>query len=206
MGQITAAILPFLAILNPFALCLYLVGVMDDLEPREFVKVLGPASMVSLAVFCVFAIGGEFPVEGLLGLDPASLRVFGGAIFFVVGYNYVTKGFRATELLRGSLDELPSAIALPFMIGAGTITQAMLIGRTNSASVAIAVLASGVALSFVVVIGFMLVRHHLKGRHQRVFNRSTNILSRINGLMIGAISTQMVVYGARALWQNAKVA
>jgi multiple antibiotic resistance protein len=206
MSEMAAAVLPFLAILNPFALCLYLVGVMDDLEPREFFRVLALASTVSLVVFCVFAIGGEFLLEGLLGLEPASLRVFGGAIFFVVGYNYVTKGFRATELLRGSLEELPSAIALPFMIGAGTITQAMLIGRTNSISVAIVALASGVALSFAVVAGFMLVRHRLKGKHQRVFNRYTNILSRINGLMIGAISTQMVVQGAHALWRNAATA
>lgn len=59
--------LPFLAILNPFALCLYLVGVMDDLDSRAFIRILCEASLISLAVFFLFALVGEPLLVNFLG-------------------------------------------------------------------------------------------------------------------------------------------
>lgn len=200
ISTIVSSLIPFLAILNPFALCLYLAGVMDDLESRVFVRVLFWASLISLVVFWIFAVVGERLLLDFLGVRPEALRIFGGVIFFVVAYNYVTKGFRATELLRGSLEELPSAIALPFMIGAGTITQAILLGKKQGPYLSVFILFLGLFVCFSIVIAFKLVRDHLKKAREKVFERYVNILSRINGLLIGAISTEMVVSGIRKLW------
>lgn len=193
--------LSFLAILNPFALCLYLAGAMDDLEKNEFTYVLLRASLVSLVVFWLFALAGEPLLVSVLNVSPEALRAFGGVVFFVVAYNYVTKGYRAAELLRGSLEELPSAIALPFMIGAGTITQAILLGKLHSPAASMILLFIGLAISFAVVIGFKLVRDRLKEARERVFERYVNVLSRINGLLIGAISTEMTITGLHNLWR-----
>lgn len=201
--MILNSLLPFLAILNPFALCLYLAGVMDDLEPRKFIKVLLWASLISLIVFVVFAVTGEALLVDFLDVRPEALRIFGGVIFFVVAYNYVTKGYRAAEVLRGGLDELPSAIALPFMIGAGTITQAILLGKKNGPYLSIFLLFLGLCISFVIVIAFKLIRDRLKEKRERVFERYINILSRINGLLIGAISAEMVVSGIKEIWVQA---
>jgi multiple antibiotic resistance protein len=202
MGMIFNSLLPFLAILNPFALCLYLAGVMDDLESRSFTKVLFWASLISLVVFWLFAILGERLLVDVLGVRPEALRIFGGVIFFVVAYNYVTKGYRAAEVLRGSLEELPSAIALPFMIGAGTITQAILLGKKHGSYLSMFLLFVGLCICFFVVVSFKLIRDWLKDVREKVFERYVNILSRINGLLIGAISTEMVVSGVRRLWSQ----
>jgi multiple antibiotic resistance protein len=198
--MIVSSILPFLAILNPFALCLYLAGVMDDLQFRVFVKVLVWASLISMVVFWVFALTGERLLVEFLGVRPEALRIFGGVIFFIIAYNYVTTGYRATEALRGSLEELPSAIALPFMIGAGTITEAILLGKRHGPHLSIFLLFLGLCVCFVFVVGFKLVKDCLKGEREKVFERYVNIFSRINGLFIGAISTDMVVSGIRKLW------
>jgi len=198
--MVASSLLPFLAILNPFALCLYLLGVMDDLESRAFIRVLFWASGISLIVFWTFALAGERVLVGFLRISPEALRIFGGVIFFVVAYNYVTRGYRAAELLRGSLEELPSAIALPFMIGAGTITQAILLGKKHGPCLSMFLLFLGLCICFVVVIAFKLIRDHLKQAREKVFERYINILSRINGLLIGAISTEMVVSNIRELW------
>lgn len=202
MGPFVNSLISFLAILNPFALCLYLAGVMDDLESRDFMRVLAVATILSWVVFCLFALAGEPLLVDLLGVQPQALRVFGGVIFFVVAYNYVTKGYRATEILRGSVEELPSAIALPYMIGAGTLTQAILAGKQNPPVPSVLLLLVGVVTCFLVVAGFKLVRDHMKTTREHVFLRYVNILSRINGLLIGAISVEMVVSGVRELWLN----
>ncbi|MGD2093842.1 MAG: MarC family protein [Phycisphaerales bacterium] len=197
---IFGSLLPFLAILNPFALCLYLAGVMDDLESRIFVKVLFWASLISLIVFWIFALVGERLLVEFLGVRTEALRIFGGIIFFVVAYNYVTRGYKAAEVLRGGLEELPSAIALPFMIGAGTITQAILVGKRHGPYLSMFILFLGLCACFLVVVVFKSVRDFLKEEREKVFERYINILSRINGLFIGAISTEMVVSGIRKLW------
>jgi multiple antibiotic resistance protein len=152
-----SSLLPFLAILNPFALCLYLAGVMDDLKSRTFIRVLFWASIISLIVFWIFAIVGESLLVDFLGVRPGALRIFGGVVFFVVAYNYVTKGYKAGEILRGSLEELPSAIALPFMIGAGTITQAILLGKRHGPYLSVFLLFLGLCVCFLVVITFKLL-------------------------------------------------
>lgn len=194
------SVLHFLAILNPFALCLYLAGVIDDLDSRTFIKVLCEASLISLAVFCLFALAGESLLVRFFGIRPEALRIFGGVIFFVVAYNYVTRGYKAAEYLRGSLENLPSAIALPFMIGAGTITQAILIGKKHEPFISVLLLFLGLCVCFIVIIAFKLVKDRLKEAKEKVFERYVNIFSRINGLLIGAISTEMVVSGMKNLW------
>lgn len=197
-----ASLLHFLAILNPFALCLYLAAVMEDLNSRDFIRVFFLSSLISLVVFWVFVITGNTLLVQVLGVRPSALRVFGGVIFFAVGYNYVTKGYRATTSLRGSLDELPSAIALPYMIGAATITQCIIVGNIHGPYVGMLLIFAGVSISFGLVIGFKFFRDKMNGPRERVFDRYVNIFSRINGLIIGAISTEMIVEGMHRLWTN----
>ena len=194
-------LIPFLAILNPFALSLYLAGVMEELTARQFLHVLLGACGISIVVFSLCALAGETMLVDWLGVRPSALRVFGGMIFFVVGYNYVLRGYRATEMLRGSAQALPSAIALPFMIGAGTITQSILIGKQHASPVVIALLAVGVGVSFGFVMAFKWLRDRMRGPREQVFDRYINILARLNGLVIGAVSTDMVVTGLHELWR-----
>ena len=200
--QIVRSSVSFLAILNPFALCLYLAGVMEDLDRRAFNAVLARATLISLAAFCLFTLAGEPLLTTVLGVDPNAMRIFGGVIFFVVAYNYVTKGYRATEILRGQLDDLPSAIALPFMIGAGTLTESILIGKRHSAGIAVTLILLDMLLCFLIVAGFKVLKDHLSKVRERVFDRYVNILARVNGLLIGAISTDMIIEGARSLWRG----
>jgi len=199
-------LISFLAILNPFALSLYLVSVMEDLDRKRFLRVMLGACLISLVVFCLFALAGEPLLLDVLNVRPAALRAFGGVIFFVVAYQYVVRGYRATEMLRGSAESLPSAVAMPFMIGAGTITQSILIGKAHTPMISIAIIAAGVLVSLLVVMLFKLFRDHLHERREAVFDRYVNLIARANGLLIGAISTDMIVSGLRGLWQGAPTA
>jgi multiple antibiotic resistance protein len=175
---------------------------MEDLETSNFFKVLCGASVISLAVFSVFVLFGEPLLVVVLGVRPEALRIFGGVIFAIVGYNYVVKGHRATQVLRGNIDELPSEIALPFMIGAGTITQSILIGKRHTTGTAFLIVLTVIVLSFFIVMTFKFVRDKLAGTKEKVFDKYVNILSRINGLIIGAVSTDMIVSGMQKLWNG----
>lgn len=192
----------FIAILNPFALCLYLIGVMEDLDAGEFLRVFLLSCGIALVVFSVFALAGEALLLRVLGVHPAALRIFGGIIFFVIAYGYVTRGYRAAEMLRGPIDELPSAIALPYMIGAGTVTQAILVGKRHSGPAAVGLIAAAIVFTALFVLAFNLIRHRITATNKPVFDRYINILARINGLLIGTISTEMIVNGLSVLWHS----
>ena len=189
----------FLVILNPFALCLYLTGVMDDLDGGDFVRVLAWASFLSFVIFSLFALIGKPFVVNFMEVEPSALQIFGGVIIAVISYNYVVKGYRATVMYRGSLDDLPSAIAVPFMAGAGTITKAMLIGQEAGPISSILVFLISIVTCFVVVLIFRAFRESLQKKESRVFDRYINILSRVNGLLLGAIATEMILTGAQQL-------
>ncbi len=190
----------FLVILNPFALCLYLWSLIDELERATFFRVLLTASAVSLGAFWLCAFGGDWMLRMIFAINPEGLRVFGGVVFAIIAYNYVAKGYRAVEMLRGSLEELPSTIAVPFMIGAGTITQALLIGQIHGHVGSLVVLAGAMAATYGIVFLFYLVDSVLRKRHERIFRRYVNILCRLNGLLIGAFSVDMIISGAHAIW------
>lgn len=198
-----ASLISFLAILNPFALCLYLAGLMQDLTLKTMAVVLVKACLLSLVVFTVFAVTGDRVLRAM-SVKTEAMRLFGGIIFFVVGYNYVTKGYKATEMLRGtllSLHELPSAIALPFMIGAGTITQSILVGKNHTnPAIAFTILLAGVLVAFCIILIFKTIVDGLQRKQERVFERYVNTMARLNGLVIGAISTEMVITSATHLW------
>jgi multiple antibiotic resistance protein len=200
MDNILTTLTSLLVILNPFALSLYLTGVMREVSSKDFSRILLMASGVSLAVFLVFAMSGTYLLEGVLGVKSNALRLFGGIIFFMVAYGYVTQGFKATLQYRGQLDELPSEIALPFMIGPGTITQSMIVGKEFDTQLTVVILASVVVISYVVVMGFKAIRDRMVGERERVFDRYVNILCRLNGLIIGALSIQMIVHSLQLLW------
>ncbi len=200
MSDIVKSLIIFLAIINPFALCLYVGGMMGELDMRQFLRVMIGACMISFVVFALFALTGETILVEWLNIHPGALRSFGGLVFLVVGYNYVTTGYRAAEKLRGSLEGLPSAIAMPFMIGAGTITQSIIIGKQHSGDRSMLILLIGLAIALGIVLAFKVISDHVKGRREAVFERYVNILARINGLIIGAISIEMIVLGLRSVW------
>lgn len=193
----------FLLILNPFALSLYLRGVVEDLDRPHFASVLVRASAASFVVFVMFAWLGESFLVNVLGIRPQALRVFGGIIFFNIAYIYVTRGHKALDVLRGSIDELPSEIALPFMIGGGTITQAIILGKHYDTGTALTLLATGMAICLAFVYCFKVVHDQLQGINERILRRYINMFSRANGLIIGALSVDMIVNGVRQIWTEA---
>ncbi len=192
-------LLSFIVILNPFALCLYLAGIIEELDSKNFLRVLSIASLISYIVFAVFSLFGDKLLITVFSVRTEALRCFGGIVFLIVAYNYVTKGSKAAIVLRGDIEELPSQIAVPFMIGAGTITQSILIGKKTNSITSVIILLLAVAISTLFVLVFKQIRDRITDQNIKIFDIYVNILSRINGLIIGAISIEMIVRGISGL-------
>jgi small neutral amino acid transporter SnatA (MarC family) len=87
------------------------------------------------------------------------------------------------------------------MIGAGTITQSILIGEHMDLLPTLLTLLLGVFTAFSVLVAFKVATDRFKQRREDIFYQYMDTLARLNGLIIGAVSIQMIVFGLRALWK-----
>ena len=194
-------IIAFLIMLNPFAMFLYLQPVMQELKHRDFLLVLFKASLISFAIFATFMFAGDFLFQNIFRIHFESFRIFGGIIIFTIAYLFIVKGHKAFLQVKGNLDDMASEIALPFMVGAGTISLSILLSHTFPLTVAAFGLILILALNFLFIITLKYIRDALgKKRLEIAFDKIMQIMLRINGFLLGAIGIDMVVQGTRAMF------
>ncbi|AHM59959.1 hypothetical protein D770_08480 [Flammeovirgaceae bacterium 311] len=197
----SAAILAFLVMLNPFALFLYLKPLMKDLTDREFLSVLFRASLISFFIYLTFVLFGNFIFERIFRISFESFRIFGGIILFSLAYMFIVRGKKAFIQTKGDLDDMASEIALPFMVGAGTISISILLGEQLPMPYGVLALVIIMTINFLIVIGLKEMRSRIKFHKLRVaFDKNMEILLRINGFFVGAIGIDMITTGIRNMF------
>lgn len=189
-----SAVLLFV-LLSPFLLSIYLLDLIQELDVRRFGRVLVRASVISGVVFVVFAWAGDAIFSRVLQVRFCAFQVFGGIVFLVIAVRFVLVGSRAISSLRGSAEHLAGSIAMPFMIGPGTVSASVLAG--TRLPMALAALAVAAALSVTVLTVFLLkVLHDLvRTRNERLVERYVEIVGRISALVVGTIAIEMVFQG-----------
>lgn len=187
--------------LNPFALFLYLEPIRRDLENHEFVKVLFKSTLMSFVVCLFFLMFGELLFENFFQIHFESFRFFGGVIMFTYSFLFIVQGKGALIQTKSNLDDIASNIALPFMIGAGTISLSILLARDLPLHLAIVALAVIFALNMVMIVFLKEMRETIEKRiFRRVFDRQMEFLLRINGFFVGALGVDMVVTSIHRLF------
>jgi multiple antibiotic resistance protein len=201
--DIISVVIGFLVMLNPFALFLYLKPVMQDLSDQHFLKAFFRASLISFIVFLFFLLLGDFIFQKVFQIYFESFRIFGGVILFSFAYLFIVKGQRGFIQIKEDLDDLASEIALPFMVGAGTISLSILMGDQLMFYESIISLIIIMVVNFAFVIGLKEMRQRITSRKLKVaFDKNLDILTRINGFFVGAIGIDMVVRGIENLIQR----
>lgn len=201
-----AAIFSFLVMLNPFALFLYLKPVMKDLSDADFRRVFIKASMISFCIFLVFLIFGDLVFQQIFRINFESFRIFGGIVLFSFAYIFIVQGKKAFIQIKGDLHELASEIALPFMVGAGTISLTILMAEELKLWEGVLSLVAIMLINFLFIMGLKYLRRSMHSKKiQAAFDKNMELLLRINGFFVGAIGIDMVVTGISNLITAAQV-
>jgi len=185
-------------LLNPFLLVVYLLDPFERLPARVFGHVLRRAAVISFVVFTVFAQLGHVIFRDLLQAHFASFQIFGGVVFLLIGLRFVFSGNAAIEGLRGESKHIAGAIAMPLMIGPGTIGAAILIGERLEAVWSIAAICFAVAASALII--YLLKRLHdfVRPRNEGLVERYIDIAGRITALVVGTYAIEMIMLGLKA--------
>ncbi|HEV7331957.1 MAG TPA: MarC family protein [Flavisolibacter sp.] len=193
-----SAIISFLVMLNPFALFLYLKPVMNNLSDHDFRKVFTRATIISFFIFLAFLIFGDVFFLRVFQINFESFRIFGGIVIFSLAYFFIVRGEKAFIQMKGDLTDIASEIALPFMVGAGTISLTVLMRERLLLWQGVVALVIILLTTFCFIIGLKKIRANMKSENVRVvFDKNMEILLRINGFFLGAIGVDMIVQGIK---------
>lgn len=191
-----------LVLLNPFLLIVYLVDVVQKLSLRQFIRVLVRGGLIATVVFWCFAILGDAVFTRMVQAEFASFQIFGGLIFLLIGLQFVFHGPTAIQILRGESEHLGGAIAMPLLIGPGTISASVIIGQRHAPVPACATVAAAVLTAVVIMILLKILHDAVRPRNEPLVNRYIEIAGRIAALVVGTVSVQMIMQGLQAWAQK----
>ncbi|MEQ9407631.1 MAG: MarC family protein [Fuerstiella sp.] len=198
MSEFLRAVTLLLVLLNPFLVIVYLVDVVEKLNGKVFARVLLRAGLIAGAVFCCFAILGDAIFTRVFQAEFASFQIFGGVVFVLIGVQFVLRGPTAIELLRGESEQLAGAIAMPVLIGPGTISASVIIGKTLDPLRACFSILIAVATSVLLILALKAMHDYIRPRQARLTERYVEIAGRIAALYVGTVAVDMIMQGIRS--------
>lgn len=164
---------------------------MQELDNKTFDKVLFRASLISLALFVMFLFGGTYIFTEIFRVDIESFRLFGGIIIFAFAFLYIIKGDKAFIRLK-DLHDLPADIALPFMVGAGTISLSMFYGTKHGTLNGVGVIVIALVINFAIILVLKYSRDKMPKNLKLGFDRLMDVFLRLNGFFVGSIGVEMI--------------
>jgi multiple antibiotic resistance protein len=184
-----------LTLINPFLVIVYLVDIIHKLEPAQFRQVLFRAGIISSIVFSGFAILGDAIFSTVLHAEFASFQIFGGIVFLLIGIEFVFHGQTTIKMLQGESGHIAGAIAMPVLIGPGTISASVLIGQRHEPLVACAIVVTAVSISLFSIALLKSLHDFVRPRREALIQRYIEIAGRITALVVGTIAVDMIMRG-----------
>jgi multiple antibiotic resistance protein len=182
-------------VLNPFSQALFLWDLMRSTGRREFAGIYFRASLLSLGVYALFALTGEFLFIDVFQVRIEAFRIFGGLIVFLISVRYFTHGGGSAQFFQGKASEIATSISIPFMVGPATIWISIVIGRSLEAPFDVLTIAAVLALNFALVCLAQVLMERLNDSRDSLLASYFTILMRTSALFIGAIGIEMILAG-----------
>jgi small neutral amino acid transporter SnatA (MarC family) len=188
-----------LVLLNPFLIILYLLDVVQKLQIKQFIHVILRAGIIATITFIIFAVIGDFIFSNIIQAEFASFQIFGGLIFLIIGIQFVLKGPTAIEILRGDSEYLSGAIAMPILVGPGSISASIIIGKHHTPLVASISIVTAILTSISIIILLKVVHDYIRQNKEPLIQRYIEIAGRMMALIVGTISIDMIMQGIK-IW------
>jgi multiple antibiotic resistance protein len=195
MDTFTKSLLLLFVLLNPFIMSVYLLGLIRSLDGRVLARQLLRGGLISLVVFVVFAWAGDRVFEDVLQVRFSSFLIFGGITFLIIGIRLIMGMGPPVEALEPETGQISGTIAMPFIVGPGTISAAVLAGSRLSVPMA----SLAIALALVLALGSILIikvlHDFVRARNEEWVHRYAEVAGRVTALFTGAFAVEMIFTG-----------
>ena len=189
----------FFAIMNPIANTPIFIGLTSDDDPKTKKKVAFKSLFIAFIIIFVCCIAGKLIFE-LFGLTLPALRIAGGILVFVIGFNMLHGEQSAMhspseedkqKSLEAKLGVAVSPLAIPILAGPGTIATAMNFSAQGG------ILDTAITICAFAVLCIITYVFFVSGEKLIEFigESAIKVINRIMGLILAVIGTQMLIQG-----------
>ena len=194
---ITAFITLFV-IIDPIGLAPLFVALTKGMAPAHRRGIAIRATIISGGLLILFGLFGE-AVLGFAGISMPAFRIAGGILLFLTALDMLFE--RRTKRRKGQANtaEDPSVfpLATPLIAGPGSIaTIILLTGQAGNDWAAVAAVIA-VLLAVLVLVLMLFLSAGLLER--ALGDTGTNVVSRLLGMLLAALSVQFVIDGITAI-------
>ncbi len=205
-------IMGFFAIMNPVANTPIFMGLTSTIDDRKTKNAIAFRSVLfAFGMVSVFVILGNI-IFRVFGITLPAFQITGGILLFVIGYDMlqgqVSKlhhhSKEAHEEIKAKASNPDTALSLaltplgiPILAGPGTIATAMNFAGMNSGmghvGQVIAIIISFAVMCIITFLMFISANRIIGFLGKHVIN----VISRVMGLILALIATQMVILGIK---------
>jgi len=185
----------FFAIMNPIANTVVFAGLTGHKSKSEQLKVAKKALLLTFLIILVFSVLGK-ALFHLFGITLPALRITGGCLIFLVGYQMLhgeSSKLHSPEDNDDSneSDEAVSPLAVPLLAGPGTIATAMNYSAAGGWQEIVITVSVFLALCFITFFCFIFSSKILS----LVSQSGLTMITRLMGLILAVIGVQMLITG-----------
>jgi len=186
------------AMVNPLGILPVYTGLTAKLPAKEAKHVAIKAIITAIITLILFAILGRF-IFDFFAISVNSLRIVGGVVFFMAGYDMLQARLIRTKSSDESVTEFASDIAItplaiPMICGPGAITVSMILMNDAKDITHKLVLIGTIIFIMVITLVFLLsARKIIKA----LGDNGNKVLMRIMGLIVMVIAVEFFLGGLR---------
>lgn len=206
--EIIKIILAFLVLINPFSALTLFVDLTRGYSMMNRRKVARIACLTIFITISFFTVAGETLLKAL-GISIGSFQLAGGILVFLIALNMMNGEGNPVKPDQENFDvdhvqDAPPTtaaavvpLAIPMMIGPGGISTVIIYSSQVSGVLQMsAILIAGLLISIFCYLALMAA-----GRISRLLgDTGLNIMSRIMGMLLAAVSIEIIVNALRSLF------
>jgi len=192
-------------IVNPIEASMVYVTLTIGMNAQEKSRIYKRATLVAFIIAILFALAGDLVLR-IFGITTDSLSVAGGVLLFLVAIDMLRgvhqqKKVSDLELKDANRREDISVfpLATPLLTGPGAITTVVVLMGSAGSIAEKAVVILGVSLTFAATLFILRFSDYI----DRVLGiTGIMVLTRVMGLILGAVAVNFVAVGAWNLYQT----
>jgi len=193
------ALLSFISMftmVNPIGVIPVYTAMTAKLSPHESHRVARKASLTALFILLAFALTGQF-IFRFFSISTNSLRVVGGIIFFLMGYEMLQAHLTRTQFDDETTHEYINDISLtplgiPIICGPGAITTVILLMSEAKSpaeyGIVLGVIFLLILITYALLIGAKQVTH-------LIGENGNKVMLRLMGLIVMVIAVEFFFSG-----------
>lgn len=185
----------FFAITNPITNVPVFIGLVENMDEEAKKRIAKKACLIAFLVITAFILLGKY-IFDFFDITIPSFKITGGILIFYVGFEMILA--KKTTIKNSGIEQQVdddsvaiTPLAIPFIAGPGTIVTAMnFVSNANYIHMIIAI----IMVALVIIMNYLAF---LSSRiiFKRIGKNIITILSKIMGLIIAIIGTNMFIQG-----------